>query len=97
MENTARFEEMRKSVLDEVDRAEKKFKRSVKIMAVVEGSLLTIYLCLMNFHERLHWLILVAALLTYGTITMGLMGVVAQVELNARRVIKAIKLGSESQ
>jgi hypothetical protein len=40
------------------------------------------------------WLILVAALLTYGTLTAGLMGVGAFVDLNTKRILKAIELGA---
>jgi hypothetical protein len=92
MENLDRIVKIKNQVLDEVDKSKKAMKLRAAAMGLVEGSLLITYLCLMNYHERLHWLILVAALLTYGTISMGLLTLMAYIDVNTQRVLKAIAL-----
>ncbi|BBM88257.1 hypothetical protein [Candidatus Uabimicrobium amorphum] len=92
MEN---LDKVREQALKKIDRAQQDFKFFFVMMAVFEGVLLLTYLLCMDFHERLHWLILIAALLTYGTIVTGLFTLGAYLKLNVMRILKALELHSE--
>ena len=79
-------------VLDTAEKAEKRRTQAMVLSVVVEGMLLVAFLLVMDFGERLHWLILIAAWLTSGTLT-GLMLVSgAHLNLNTLHVLKAIEL-----
>ena len=87
-------ETLRKSALDSVDVAEKRVKQALIAAAVIEGVLLATFFFLMDFGNRLHWLILVAALLVYATLSVGLLSLGAHVNASTLRILKAIDLES---
>lgn len=95
MENLEKLAAIKNKILEDAEKADKSLKTRAIIMAFVEGGLLITYLCLMNFHDRLHWLILVAAILTYGTVTAGLMTMMARLDGNTQRILKAVYMGRE--
>ncbi len=90
--NTEKLDGITAKVLDQVDRAEKKRKAMVFLLAAVEGTLLATYVVLMDFGDLLHWLILVATLLCYGTIMAGLMVTGAHIDVNTQKLLRAIGL-----
>ncbi len=90
--HTEKLDGITAKVLDQVDRAEKRRKAMVVVLAAVEGTLLTTYLVLMDFGNLLHWLILVATLLCYGTIMAGLMVTGAHIDVNTQKLLRAIGL-----
>lgn len=92
METTTDLDTIRETALAEVDRSERRVRLLIACAALVEGALLATFLVLMNFDDRLHWLLLVASLLTYGTLSVGLMTLGAYMRLNAQRTLKAIAL-----
>jgi hypothetical protein len=79
-------------VLDTAEKAEKRFKQATLFAVLVEASLLVTFLLVMDFGQRLHWLLLIAAVLTYGTVAAGLVMMGAFINMNTLRVIKAIEL-----
>jgi uncharacterized membrane protein (DUF485 family) len=79
-------------VLDTAEKAEKRFIRAALLTALVEVSLLVTFLLVMDFDQRLHWLLLIAAVLTYGTVVAGLVMMGAFINMNTLRVLKAIEL-----
>jgi hypothetical protein len=80
------------SVLDTAEKAEKRFNQATLLAVLVEGSLLVTFLLVMDFGQRLHWLLLIAAVLTYGTVVAGLVMMGAFINMNTLRVLKAIEL-----
>jgi hypothetical protein len=79
-------------VLDTAEKAEKRFIQATLLAGLVEVSLLVTFLLVMDFGQRLHWLLLVAAVLTYGTLAAGLVMMGAFINMNTLRVLKAIEL-----
>jgi hypothetical protein len=79
-------------VLDTAEKAEKRFTQATLLAALVEVSLLVTFLLVMDFGQRLHWLLLIAAVLTYGTLACGLVMMGAFINMNTLRVLKAIEL-----
>ncbi len=79
-------------VLDTAEKAEKRFNRATLLAVLVEGSLLVTFLLVMDFGQRLHWLLLIAAVLTYGTVAGVLVMMGAFINVNTLRVLKAIEL-----
>ena len=79
-------------VLDTAEKAEKRFIQATLLTGLVEVSLLVTFLLVMDFDQRLHWLLLIAAVLTYGTVAAGLVMMGAFINMNTLRVIKAIEL-----
>ncbi len=90
--NTEELDGITAKVLDQVDQAKKRRKALVVVLAAVEGTLLTTYLVLMDFGNLLHWLILVATLLCYGSIMVGLMVTGAHIDVNTQKLLRAIGL-----
>jgi hypothetical protein len=79
-------------VLDTAEKAEKRFIQATLLAGLVEASLLVTFLLVMDFDQRLHWLLLIAAVLTYGTVAAGLVMMGAFINMNTLRVLKAIEL-----
>lgn len=92
MENQ-KLDEIRQTTLDQIDVADKRVKKMIFAMVFVEGVMLTTYLAVMDFQDRLHWLLLIAAVLIYATICVGLVTVSAYIGANTQRILKAIELG----
>ena len=79
-------------VLDTAEKAWKRFTQATLVAVLVEASLLVTFLLVMDFGQRLHWLLLIAAVLTYGTVAGGLVMMGAFINMNTLRVLKAIEL-----
>ena len=60
--------------------------------AVVEAIMLVAFLLVMDFHDRLHWLILIAAFLVYGTLTLVVIALGAYMRHCIFRVLRALEL-----
>jgi len=86
------LDEIRESTLATVERSEKRVKQLIGLASVIEGALLVTFLVLMDMGERLHWLLLVASLLVYGTLGAGLLTLGAHNNVNTNRILKAIAL-----
>jgi hypothetical protein len=71
-------------------------KLAIAAAAVVEAAGLLTFLLLMDFLDRLHWLLLVTAFLIYGTLAIGIIALGAYVNLATQRVLKAISLQGSS-
>lgn len=85
-------DQARRAALDAVDDAEKRFRRVVAFAGLFEAALLGTYLAVMDFGDRLHWLILIAAVLAYGTICVGIVALGARSHKNTLRILKALEL-----
>ncbi len=86
------LDDILEGVLDTAEKAEKRFNQATLLAGLVEGVLLVTFLLVMDFGQRLHWLLLIAAVLTYGTVAAGLVMMGAFINMNTLRVLKAIEL-----
>ncbi len=98
MSNEDTVDRIRRNALDRIDQQEKASWWLLIAAATVEGTGLVLYLVLMDFSDRLHWLIFIAACLVYGTLTLGLFALGAEVKGHVQRILRAIEeVGSEAQ
>ena len=82
---------IRRTALDQIDKRDKASLRLQIAAAIVEGIGLILYLVLMDFSNRLHWLIFIAACLVYGTVMLGLFALGAEVKASVQRILRAIE------
>lgn len=92
MNETGPIEEARRGALDRVDRAERDYKLVFLAAAVVESAFLVGYLLLADFSNRLHVLLLIAAVAIYSIVALGLVALGAHVKRCTLRILKAIDL-----
>lgn len=94
---------IRRQALDQIDGRQRLVGKIILAAGAVEGVALVGYLLLMDFSNRLHWLILIAAGLVYLTLSLGLLALGAALRDHTRRVVQAVaeiapyKTESESQ
>ncbi|HVG29655.1 MAG TPA: hypothetical protein VM864_08150 [Pyrinomonadaceae bacterium] len=80
----------RRGALDQIDRAERGFKLTFVLAAVVEAFFLGGFLLLADFSNRLHLLLLVASVATYTIVILGLIALGTHVTRCTLRVLKAV-------
>lgn len=85
-----RLEEIRGDVLARMERAERNYKLAFVVAAVVEGAFLLAFLWLADFTNRTHVLLLLAAVMTYSILAVGLIALGAHVNKAILRVLHAI-------
>ena len=79
----------RTAALDRIDQAERAYKFGIVGVAVCEFLFGGAYLLLMDFRDRLHWLILLAALLTYSVVLGGVINLGRYLNASTRAVLTA--------
>ncbi len=82
---------IRRTALDQVDRRDKATFWTLVAAGLVEGTGLILYLVLMDFSNRLHWLIFIAACMVYGTLALGLFALSSEVKASVQRILRAIE------
>jgi len=80
--------------LDRIDHAERQYRMAFVAAAGVEALGLGAFVLLANFADRTHLLLLVASVLVYSTIGIGLIALGAHVNRCTLRILKAIEIGS---
>jgi hypothetical protein len=90
MSDTSRPDRARLSALERIERAERKYKLGFAAVAAAEAIFLAAYLILMDFRDRLHWLILIAAVLTYGVVLVGVINLGIYVNASTQAILRAI-------
>lgn len=92
MNTDERLDAIRTSTLDRIDRSDRWFKAMIAVAFLTEIAGLTTFLLLMDFADRTHWLILVAAVLVYMTIGWWTWGLAAHANRSALRIIRSLDL-----
>ena len=80
----------RSNVLEEIDENRRTCKIFIWAAGITEAVCLTTFLLLMDFGERSHWLLLVAAVLIYGTLGLGLVALGAHSRACMMRVLQVL-------
>lgn len=83
-------DEIRRTTLDAIEKHDRAYKAAFIAGACVEVLFLILFFSLMNTHERLHILILIATVSSYTIIILGLVAVGALMNRNAQRILRAI-------
>lgn len=89
--NDAKLDLIRKETLDQAESRQKASTWLLVGAATVEGVGLILYLVLMDFSNRLHWLIFIAAGLVYGTLALAMFSQGQEIKASFQRVLRAIE------
>jgi hypothetical protein len=81
----------RRGALERIDRSERAYRLWFLIAAVVEAAFLGGFLLLADFSNRLHLLLLLAAMATYTIVGAGLLALGSHVSRCTWRVLKALE------
>ncbi len=82
---------IRKEALDQADKRKRASNWLLVGAATVEAVGLILYLVLMDFSDRLHWLIFIAAGLVYGTLALAMFSQGEEARAAFQRVLRAIE------
>ena len=96
MHPESNLDDVRQQALDKIEQSEGLYKSFIVIAAALEAIFLVLYLVLMDFSNTTHWLILIAAALVYGTITVGLFALGSYLDFGLKRLLQSIELLAES-
>ncbi len=97
MNDTSKFDRIRRSVLDSVEQSERHFRRAIVVGAFIEGTCWIVYIVLAVFSFSLPVLIGVAACAVYVMVTSGLMGMKLHMDACTQRTLTAIELLAEDE
>jgi hypothetical protein len=84
------FDATRRAALDRIDRTERAYRAFFLAAAAVEALFLAAFVLLADFGQRLHVLLLLAAVATYTIVALGLLALGQHVSRCTHRVLKAI-------
>lgn len=79
-----------RATLDRIDAARRNYFGAFIAAALLEGLGLGSFILLADLHNRTHLLILIAAVLTYGTLALGLVALGVYTRWWALRIVRAI-------
>lgn len=88
---------VRASALERIDRTERQYKLAFLAAAFVEAGFLAGYLLLADFTNRLHVLLLIAAVAIYSLIALGLVALGVHINRNTLRILKALELSASGR
>ena len=92
MSDNVNLERIRGAALDRINHSERNFKLAFCAAAMFEGLFLAAFLLLMDHHNRLHLLLLIATVGGYSVVILGLVALGAYVNRCVLRVLKALEL-----
>lgn len=96
MNHTDNNDTLARATLSRIDRAHRHYMGTFIAVALLEGAGLLAFVLLADFSNRTHLLILVAAVLTYGTLGIGLVTLGAYTRWWALRIVRAVELGHDA-
>jgi|GEM_PF-548809 len=96
MEEEINLDRVRIEALDRIDRIEKRFNLTLYAAAAFELFFLTMFLVLIDPHNRLHLLLFFSTVGSYTMVILGLVMLGAHVNRNTARVLKALQLLAET-
>jgi hypothetical protein len=86
----SQLDDVRSDVLARIDRAERNYKLAFAGAVAVEGFFLLAFLFLADFTNRMHVLLLLASVMTYSTLAIGLVALGAHLNRGILRVLQAV-------
>jgi hypothetical protein len=86
------LDDVRAAALNHMDRRDRRRVMYMAVLAVMEGAFLIAYVLLADFTNRVHVLLLLAAVMVYSLLGIGLFALGSHVSHNTRLVLKALEL-----
>ncbi len=90
MSCSTHLDEARSAALRRIERAERTYRYGIVFVAMFEAIFGLAYLLLMDFHNRLHWLLLLAACLIYGIVLICVVNLGIYVNSATQTILNAI-------
>ena len=84
--------EVRGAALNRIDKSERNYKLAFYSALAVETLFLIAFVLLADFHNRIHVLLLLAAMAVYIILGLGLLALGAHVSRNTQILLRAIEL-----
>ena len=91
MNHQDNLDRLRSASLEKIERAQRGQKALAIVAAVFEAAGLLAFLLLMDFSNRTHVLLLLAAVLIYGTILLWLLSLGSYLKQSILRILQAIE------
>ncbi len=85
---------VRANVMQRIDRAERNYRLAFFSAVALEGAFLAAFLLLADLHNRTHVLLLLATVMSYSVIVLGLVALGAHVNRGFLRVLRAMGASS---
>lgn len=90
MSDPTNLDRVRTAALDRIEKAERNYKLGILLVVGVELLFGGLFLFLMDFRDRLHWLILLAACLTYGMLLVAVVNLGKYINASTQAILRAI-------
>ena len=90
MNDSTRLDQTRATALGRIERAERTYQLGIALVAVFEALFGLGFLMLMDFHDRLHWLLLLAAILVYGVVLIAVVNLGKYINSATHTILNAI-------
>jgi hypothetical protein len=91
MSKSINLDDVRRAALDRAEESKRLWQRVITVFAIYEGTCLIAYLVLAYFAFSTSVLILVAAMLVYSTVFVGIMGLKLHIDNSTQRILQAIE------
>lgn len=91
MPDQDKIDRVRSAALEKIDRTERAQKWMTYVAAAFEAAGLVVFLLLMDFSNRTHVLLLLAAVLIYGVILLWLLSLRFYLKQSVLRILQAIE------
>ncbi|MBY0230449.1 MAG: hypothetical protein K2W96_14285 [Gemmataceae bacterium] len=88
--NASNLDQAREAALARIDRAERNYKLGIVLVAAFEAVFGLAFLLLMDFRERSHWLMLLAAMLAYGVVLISVVNVGKYLTASTNAILQAL-------
>jgi hypothetical protein len=85
------LDKIRAAALERMERAERSYKLGKLFLITFEAALLACVLLMMDYRDRLHWLLLFTALLIYGIWLGGILTLGSYIRYSTQGILKAIE------
>jgi uncharacterized membrane protein YjjB (DUF3815 family) len=90
MSQTSRSDQARTAALARIQRAERNHRLGILAVALFEAVFGLAFLLIMDFRDRGHWLILLAAVLAYGVVLLSVVNLGRYVNAAAHAILQAV-------
>jgi hypothetical protein len=84
------LDRIRAAALERMEQAERSYKIGKVFLITFEAALLACMLLMMDYRDRLHWLLLFTALLVYGIWLGGILTLGSYIKYSTQGILKAI-------
>lgn len=92
MSHPVDLDRIREEALTRIARSERNFKLVLFLAATWEFAFLAAFVLAMDFHNRMHVLLLLATIGSYTLVALGLFALGAHVDRGILRVLKALEV-----